>query len=118
MAEASKDDEFHPQLKDLIDHYNEISPSPLPADDEPIPQQPLPDVTAIELRDTDPETFRDDARERMYDQRITSEDELENTLTEVWETVSGDILESVFHNSMCKLEWVTEHDGECSINSP
>jgi hypothetical protein len=51
MAEDSKDDEFQTQLKDLIDHYNQICP-PIPATDEPAPA-PLPEVGEIELRDPD-----------------------------------------------------------------
>jgi hypothetical protein len=68
LAEASKDSEFRAQLKDLIDHYNEICPPTTPAEEPTPPQpqqqpqspQPLPEVAAIELRDTDPETFRED----------------------------------------------------------
>jgi hypothetical protein len=37
------------------------------------------------------------AQERMKNQIITSEDDLEDRLTEVWETASRDLLESVFY---------------------
>jgi hypothetical protein len=33
----------------------------------------------------------------MKDQLITNEDDLEDNLTEVWETVRGDLFESVFY---------------------
>jgi hypothetical protein len=33
----------------------------------------------------------------MIDQIITGEDDLEDKLTEAWETVSGDLLESMFY---------------------
>jgi hypothetical protein len=32
----------------------------------------------------------------MKDQIITSEDELEDKLTDVWEAIHGDLIESVF----------------------
>jgi hypothetical protein len=37
------------------------------------------------------------AKERMKDQIITGEDDLQNKLIEVWETVNGDLLQSVFY---------------------
>jgi hypothetical protein len=40
--------------------------------------------------------FFDDAWERTKDQIITSQDDLEDKLTEVWETVKGDFFHSVF----------------------
>jgi hypothetical protein len=46
----------------------------------------------------------------MKDQIITND--LEGKLTDVWETVSGDFLESVFYELISRLEWVIEHEGE------
>jgi hypothetical protein len=40
----------------------------------------------------------------MEDQIIPSQDDLEDKLTEVWENVSGDLLESLSHEWMSRLE--------------
>jgi hypothetical protein len=40
----------------------------------------------------------------MKDQIIESEDGLEDKLTDVWETVNGDVLESAFYEWMSRLE--------------
>jgi hypothetical protein len=45
-------------------------------------------------------------KKRMEDQIITSEDDLQDKLTEVWETVNGDLLELVFYEWMSRAEWV------------
>jgi hypothetical protein len=55
------------------------------------------------------------AKERMKNQ-ITSDDGLENTLTEVWEIVNGDLLESVFSKWISRSVSVTKHEGEHHIN--
>jgi hypothetical protein len=44
-------------------------------------------------------------KERMKNQIITSEDDLEDKLTEVWEMVSGDPHELVFFEWMLTLDW-------------
>jgi hypothetical protein len=44
-------------------------------------------------------------KEQLKDQTITSEDDLEGALPRVWENVGGDILQSVFHEWMARLEW-------------
>jgi hypothetical protein len=46
----------------------------------------------------------------MNDQIITSEDGLEDKLTEVSETVNGDLLQSMFYEWMARLEWAIEHE--------
>jgi hypothetical protein len=51
------------------------------------------------------------AKERMKNQIITSEDDLENKLIKVWETVCGPLLESVFDEWMSRLIWVIEQGG-------
>jgi hypothetical protein len=48
--------------------------------------------------------FFGDAKERMKDQTITSNDDPEDKLTEVWETVSGDLLESGFSEWTSRLK--------------
>jgi hypothetical protein len=52
----------------------------------------------------------------MRDQIITSEDNLEDKLTEVWETFSEDIIESLFDEWMLRLERVIEPEGEYYID--
>jgi hypothetical protein len=56
-------------------------------------------------------------KERMKNQTATSEDDLKDKLAEVWATMSGDLIESVFYARMPRLEWVMGHDGESYINS-
>jgi hypothetical protein len=53
----------------------------------------------------------------MKDQTITSEDDPEGALTDVWENVSRDVLHSVFHEWMTRLEWVIKHHGDYYIDS-
>jgi hypothetical protein len=52
----------------------------------------------------------------MKDEITTSEDDLEGQLTEVSETVHGDLLQSVFSEWMSRLECVTERKGEYFTN--
>jgi hypothetical protein len=52
----------------------------------------------------------------MKDQIITSEDDLEDKLTELWETGSADLLETMFYDWMRRLEWVIEHEGGNYVN--
>jgi hypothetical protein len=52
------------------------------------------------------------AKEQMKNKTITSEDNLESGLTHVWEKASVNLLQSVFHEWMTRLEWVMELDGE------
>jgi hypothetical protein len=52
----------------------------------------------------------------MKDQTITSRDDLEGALTEVWENVSRDVLQSLFHEWMARREWVMEHRGDYDTN--
>jgi hypothetical protein len=52
----------------------------------------------------------------MKDQIIINEDDLEDNLTNVWEVVSRDLLESVFHERVSKPEWTIEHDDEYYLN--
>jgi hypothetical protein len=54
--------------------------------------------------------------ERLLEPCVTDDDDLEDKLTEVWGSVSEDILQSVFHEWMKRLEWVREHEGEYYIN--
>jgi hypothetical protein len=49
-------------------------------------------------------------------QIITSEDDLEDELAGVWETVGGDLSESVFSEWMSRSEWVKEYKGEDYVN--
>jgi histone-lysine N-methyltransferase SETMAR len=56
------------------------------------------------------------AKERMKDRVVTDEDDLEDKLTEVWEGVTQDVLRSVFHEWMGRLEWVMGHGGEYYVN--
>jgi hypothetical protein len=56
------------------------------------------------------------ANKRMKDPVIMDDDNLEDKLTEVWGSVSEDILQSVFHKWMERLEWIREHEGEYYIN--
>jgi hypothetical protein len=44
------------------------------------------------------------------------EDNLEDRLSEVRETVSGDLPESLLQEWMSVLQRVIEHEGECFIN--
>jgi hypothetical protein len=48
----------------------------------------------------------------MKDQIITDEIDLEDKLTEILQTVSGDLLQSVFYERMGRLKWVMEHERE------
>jgi hypothetical protein len=52
----------------------------------------------------------------MKDQVTTDDDNMEDKVTEVWGRVSEDVLQSVFHERMGRLEWVREHEGEYYIN--
>jgi hypothetical protein len=52
----------------------------------------------------------------MNDQIITSEDDPEDKLAKVWETICGDFLESVFSDWMSRLKWVTKLEGEYYSN--
>jgi hypothetical protein len=56
------------------------------------------------------------AKKRTKDQIITSEDNLEDKLIKAWETVGGDLLESVFYLWIPRLEWEIEHEAEYYIN--
>jgi hypothetical protein len=56
------------------------------------------------------------AKERMKNQGITGDDDLENKSTEVGGSVSEDVLQSVFQEWMERLEWVREHEGEYPIH--
>jgi hypothetical protein len=38
-------------------------------------------------------------------------------LTEILQTMSGDLLQLVFYEWMGRLEWEMEHDGEYYINT-
>jgi hypothetical protein len=53
----------------------------------------------------------------MKNEIITSDGDLEDELTEIWEIVSGDLLESLIDEWMSRSEWVIEHEGESDINS-
>jgi hypothetical protein len=50
-------------------------------------------------------------KEQLKDQIITSEDDLEGKLTEVWEIVSGDLFKLVFHGWVSRLECVMGQEG-------
>jgi hypothetical protein len=52
----------------------------------------------------------------MRDQIITSEDNLGDKLTEVWETFSEGIIESLSDEWMSRLERVREPEGEYYID--
>jgi hypothetical protein len=52
----------------------------------------------------------------MKEQIITSKDDLEDQLTEVWDIGSGELLESLFHELRSKMKWLIEHEGEYDIN--
>jgi hypothetical protein len=52
----------------------------------------------------------------MRDQIITSEDNLEDKLTKVWETFREDIIESLFDEWMSRLESVIEPEREYYID--
>jgi hypothetical protein len=52
----------------------------------------------------------------MKDQTITSEDDLEGALTDIWENVGRDVPQSVFHEWMARLEWVMEHHRDYYIS--
>jgi hypothetical protein len=52
----------------------------------------------------------------MKDQKISSEGDLEDKLTELGESVSGAFLESVFSERKFRSEWVMEHEGEYYMN--
>jgi hypothetical protein len=55
------------------------------------------------------------AREKLKDQLITVESDLEDKLTHIWEHGSWDVPQSVFFEWMERLEWVIEH-GETIIS--
>jgi hypothetical protein len=57
------------------------------------------------------------AKNGMKYQAITSEDHLEDKWIKVYETLSGDRLESVFDEWISKVEWVIEHAREYSMNA-
>jgi hypothetical protein len=52
----------------------------------------------------------------MKIQIITSEEDLEDKLTEVRETVNGDLFESVFDEQTSRLGRVIKHKGEYYVN--
>jgi hypothetical protein len=52
----------------------------------------------------------------MKDQVVEDEDDLEDKLTEVWEHVTEDVLQSVFSEWIARLEWVIAHEGEYYLN--
>jgi hypothetical protein len=56
------------------------------------------------------------AKEQLKDQPITDESHLEDKLTDIWERVSRDVLQSVFFEWMERLEWVIEHEAGYYIN--
>jgi histone-lysine N-methyltransferase SETMAR len=56
------------------------------------------------------------AKEQMKDQVVEDEDDLEDKLTEVWEHVTEDVLQSVFYEWIARLEWVIAHGGEYYLN--
>jgi hypothetical protein len=47
---------------------------------------------------------------------MTSEGDLESALTDVWENLSRDVLQSMFHEWIARLEWVMEYHGDYYIN--
>jgi hypothetical protein len=49
------------------------------------------------------------AKEQLKNQLITDESDLEDKLTDTWEHVSRDVLQSVFFEWMERLAWVIEH---------
>jgi hypothetical protein len=57
------------------------------------------------------------AKEQMKDQIIMDESDQEDKVTDVWQNVSEDLLQSVFCEWMGRLEWVMEHNGEYYINT-
>jgi hypothetical protein len=52
----------------------------------------------------------------MKDQIIADERDLEDKLTEAWQNLNGDLLQSVFYEWTGRLEWFMEYDGEYYIN--
>jgi hypothetical protein len=56
------------------------------------------------------------AQEQMIDSIIRDEDDLEKKLTEVWEPFTWDVLQSIFHELIVRLEWVIRHGGDCYLN--
>jgi hypothetical protein len=56
------------------------------------------------------------AKERTKNQMITGEDDLTDRSTELWEAISGDLLESVFCEWVSRLELVIEQARECYIS--
>jgi hypothetical protein len=59
-------------------------------------------IHPVSLRNLSPRDFwfLGCAKERMEDQILANQDDLEDKLTEVWETASRDVLESGFHEWM------------------
>jgi hypothetical protein len=55
-------------------------------------------------------------KKQLKDQLITDEGDLEGKLTNIWEHLSRDVLQSVFFEWMERSEWVTEHEEDYCIN--
>jgi hypothetical protein len=55
------------------------------------------------------------AKEQLKDQLITNESDLEDNLTDIWQHVRRDVLQSAFFEWMERLEWVIEHEGDYKI---
>jgi hypothetical protein len=56
------------------------------------------------------------AKEQLKDQLIMDKSDLEDKLTDIWECVSRDVLQSIFFEWLERLEWVLEHEGDYYIN--
>jgi hypothetical protein len=48
----------------------------------------------------------------LKDQEFHSRDEIEEAITMAWNDLTSDKVQSVFHNWMNRLRWVTEYGGE------
>jgi hypothetical protein len=48
----------------------------------------------------------------LKDRECNSSDEIEVAITKVWDELTFDEVQSVFHNWMIRLAWVIENEGE------
>jgi hypothetical protein len=46
---------------------------------------------------------------------FNSSDEIEEAITKIWDELTFDEVQSVFHNEVIRLAWVIENEGEYII---
>jgi uncharacterized FlaG/YvyC family protein len=48
----------------------------------------------------------------LKDREFNSSDEIEKAIVKVWDKLTFDEVESIFHNGMGRLAWAVENGGE------